>query len=163
MTKHEICILFEIACINASVLLLPIHCNPVASSVLPDVQRHTKDPGLFRQSPFTHGLDKHSLTSGREQNGGEMSGLTLRDSFAPPKEMFGEGISSCEHGRNKRGSISPSQTSVWVSKRYPVGQWQLKLPGVFLHRPLSHSSLFTRHSSMSGRSPHNHTLHLRLP
>lgn len=26
----------------------------------------------------------------------------------------------------------------------------MKLPGVFLHRPLSHSSLFIRHSSISG-------------
>ena len=65
--------------------LLPIHVNPVVSSVLPDEHRHTKDPGLFRQSPFTHGLDKHSLTSEREQNGG--SSLTLRASFPSHRDV----------------------------------------------------------------------------
>lgn len=30
-----------------------------------------------------------------------------------------------------------------------MGHWQVKLPGVFLHRPFSHSSLFIRHSSIS--------------
>lgn len=43
----------------------------------------------------------------------------------------------------------PSQTSVSELKMYPLGHWQVKLPGVFLHRPLSHSSLFIRHSSIS--------------
>lgn len=31
----------------------------------------------------------------------------------------------------------------------PFGQVQVKLPGVFLHCPLSQSSMFSAHSSMS--------------
>lgn len=44
----------------------------------------------------------------------------------------------------------PPQTSDSGSKMYPLGHWQVKLPGVFLHRPFSHSSRFSTHSSMSG-------------
>ena len=77
------------------------------------------------------------------------SGLTWRDSLTSQQR--------CEVKEYRAVNAddgpwtSPSQTSVCVSKRYPVGQWQLKLPGVFRHSPLSHSCLFTRHSSMSGR------------
>lgn len=46
-------------------------------------------------------------------------------------------------------SRSPSQTSVFGLKVYPLGHWHVKLPGVFLHRPFSHSSLLIRHSSIS--------------
>lgn len=57
----------------------------------------------------------------------------------------------------RRGSVQqtegtshpPSQTSVLGLKEYPLGHWQVKLPGVFLHRPFSHSSLLIRHSSIS--------------
>lgn len=46
----------------------------------------------------------------------------------------------------------PSQTSVSGSNRNPLKHWQVKLPGVFLHRPLSQSRLFIIHSLMSEKT-----------
>lgn len=46
-------------------------------------------------------------------------------------------------------SHRPSQMSFSELKKNPLGHWQVKLPGVFLHRPFSHRSLFTTHSSIS--------------
>lgn len=43
----------------------------------------------------------------------------------------------------------PSQMSFSELKKNPLGHWQVKLPGVFLHRPFSHRSVFTMHSSIS--------------
>lgn len=54
-----------------------------------------------------------------------------------------------QHWTTERTILWPVQTSASGSKRYPLGHWQVKLPGVFLHRPFSHSSLFIRHSSIS--------------
>lgn len=45
--------------------------------------------------------------------------------------------------------LSPSQMSDAGSNWNPFGHWQVKLPGVFRHRPLSQRSRFITHSSMS--------------
>lgn len=52
------------------------------------------------------------------------------------------------HGFDSHSLIS-SQVSESGLKTYPFGQEQVNEPGVFLHRPLSQSRRFTRHSLMS--------------
>lgn len=41
----------------------PMHISPVESNLLPDEHSQLKDPRLFLQAPFTHGLLSHSSIS----------------------------------------------------------------------------------------------------
>lgn len=113
-----------------------MHSSPELSSELPVEHKQTNDPLLFTQSAFTQGLDTHSSTSA----GNKMNKMT--------DPVFAPGcLSSYRHP--KWIHHWPSQTSCSGLKRNPLGHWQVKLPGVFLHRPLSHNCLLTRHSSIS--------------
>lgn len=121
---------------------LPIHSSPVLSRVLPIEHKHTKEPWLFLQSPLIQGLDLHSSTSARDKFKPQVLALSIR---------YGRHSDDIQYSHTAwvRMSHRPWQMSVSELKTYPLGHWQVKLPGVFLHWPFSHSCLFTTHSSIS--------------
>lgn len=127
---------------------LPIHSSPVLSRVLPIEHKHTKEPWLFLQSPLIQGLDLHSSTSARDKFKPQVLALSIR---------YGRHSGDIQYSHTAwvRMSHRPWQVSVSELKTYPLGHWQVKLPGVFLHWPFSHSWLFTIHSSIS-EGKHEH-------
>ena len=117
---------------------LPIHILCVESKECPgSVHSHLKLPGLLTQIPFIHwfGLWRHSSTS-------EKLGTIL----------FIHKQIKHEHIYDNCILDLPAQTLENLSNWYPAGQIQWKLPGVFLHCPLSQIKPFSEHSLRTGKS-----------